>query len=777
MEPMPADHRSRVEALFEAALERPTEARSAFLDEACPDTAIRSEVSALLRAHAQSGGLLDAGAVGIALQALGGPAPGKRIGAYRLVRELGRGGMGIVYLAERDDGHFQRQVAIKFIIPGPTTAELVQRFLAERQILAALDHPCVARLLDGGVTGEGWPYYVMEYVDGEPLDVHARRRGLSLDQRLRLFCEVAHAVHDAHRKLVVHRDLKPSNILVTAEGQVKLLDFGIAKLLEGEAPERGGLAVAPETRTGVRLMTPEYASPEQVRGDPITTAADVYSLGVVVYELLAGRRPFDLGGRSLPQIEWVVCEVEPPPVSSVAPAALRRRLRGDLDRIVAHALRKEPGRRYASAEQFAEDVERFLAGEPVQARADSAGYRARKFVRRHRMPVAMLTLLFVSLAGYGLTLQVKNRRISAALVEAQAGAEKAAELSDFLLALFEPRGSDPSVDSVLIRTLVERAEQRAEVVAASPAAATAALTALGRVYRHLGRYEDAVERLEQALARAREAYGDAHLQVADVQWVLADAYQLVGRRADADRELQAALATLRAQLGGRHPRVAYVLSQLAKNHRDQGRLEEAERTARQALAIRQAALRPDDPDLVSSMLILGSILRRRGDLAAAEPLYRQALERKRRGLTGDHADLAVAMNNLALLLGDMGRFAEAESLLREAVAMHVRVLGEAHPHVTHGRANLGRLLTQAGKVEEAEHLLRDALASRRATLGEEHPYVASDLHDLGVALRAAGRPGEAAAALDSALHLRRRLLGETHPQTAETARALAELGS
>ncbi len=767
---MTVDHRSRIEALFEAALERAPEERSAYLDEVCPDADVRSEVSAMLGAHERTHGLFEAEP---AWRALGGPAPGKRIGAYRLVRELGRGGMGTVYLAERDDGQFQRRVAIKFLSAGPTTAELVERFLAERQILAALDHPRVARLLDGGVTGEGWPYYVMEYVEGEPLDAYARRKGLSPEDRLRLFCEVAHAVHYAHQNLVVHRDLKPSNILVTDDGQVKLLDFGIAKLLDPQALPQG----APLTQTGLRLMTPDYASPEQVRGGVITTATDVYGLGVVLYELLAGRRPFDLAGRSLPQIEWIVCEVPPPALSAAAPAPLRRRLRGDLDRILGLALRKEPERRYPSAEQFAEDIERFLAGEPIQARADSAGYRARKFVGRNRVPVTLVTLLVCSLAGYGITLQVQNRRISAALAEAQVGAEKAAELNDFLLALFEPRGTDPAVDSLVIGTMVGRAEERAEQVVRNPAAATTARTAVGRVFRHLGRYHEAVAQLEQALARAREAYGEGHLQVADVQWVLADAYQMAGRRDEAERELRSALTTMRSQLGGEHPRVAYVLSRLAVSQRERGRLEEAESFARDALRIRRRALRPDDPDVTSSLMILGSILRRADKHLQAEPLYREALERKRRDFVGDHADIAIAMNNLALLLGDMERYTEAEPLLREALAMHGRVLGEGHPNVATGMTNLGQVLTRMGRLEEAETMIRGALERRRKALGEDHPNVGVDLHNLGVVLRASGRSGEARTALGQALDLRRRLLGEAHPQTVETARELAALES
>lgn len=412
----------QVKALFEQALERPPDERAAFLDQACHgDEALRREVRSLLSSHDDAPGFLD--------QPLSLDAPsgddgaahtGQRIGAYRLVREIGHGGMGAVYLAERADGQFHQQVAVKFVRHGVDSATLRRRFRAERQILARLDHPHIARLIDGGVSENGLPYLAMEYVEGTRIDHYCDAHHLSTNKRLRLFLAVCKAVHYAHQNLIVHRDLKPSNILVTEGGTVKLLDFGIAKLLDDNAAATP-LDEAP--RTGMRVMTPEYASPEQIRGEPVTTAFDVYALGIILYELLAGQRPYRLSGLSPGEMERIVCEKAPARPStavtreaqtdamraatpeeisrmrSTQPDKLRRRLAGDLDTLVMMALHKDPSRRYRSVGQLSEDLRRHLDGLPVTARPDSFAYRISKFIRRHWMGVAAAVFIFVSLLG------------------------------------------------------------------------------------------------------------------------------------------------------------------------------------------------------------------------------------------------------------------------------------------------------------------------------------------------------------------------------------------
>jgi len=369
----PTDRFRRIDAVFDAVVDMPTQEQAAFVSQACgDDTALRDEVLELLRAYQSSDSFLDSPAVRIAAPlleaaaALAGPVP-DRIGSFQVVREIGRGGMGRVYLAERVDGQFEQRVALKVIQHG--TPGILRRFVEERRILALLEHPGIARLVDGGIAAGGLPYFAMELVEGEPIDRYCDMNALSLDRRLELFIDVCDAVSYAHQHLIIHRDLKPSNILVSTDGRVKLLDFGIAKLL-------GAQASADATRTEFSVMTPEFAAPEQVRGDSVSTATDVYSLGVLLYRLLAGERPYDVRGKSPADIERIVCGEVPPKPSSKAPASLQRRLVGDLDLIVMTALHKQPDRRYQSPTALAHDLQRFREGRAIRARPDSARYRA-----------------------------------------------------------------------------------------------------------------------------------------------------------------------------------------------------------------------------------------------------------------------------------------------------------------------------------------------------------------------------------------------------------------
>ncbi len=413
----------RIEKVFQAALDSEPSRRDSLLDEACAgDPSLRNEVESLLASH-DRGGFTEAPAFADGLRVLeknqSDALTGRRIGRYQVIREIGRGGMGAVHLAARADEAFRKEVAIKLIKRGLDTGSVIQRFRNERQILASLDHPNITRLLDGGTTEDGLPYFVMEYIQGEPIDKYCEARRLNTTERLKLFQSVCAAVHYAHQNLIIHRDIKPGNVLVTAEGVPRLLDFGIAKLLQ---PGLGSGATT-DTMTAARLMTPEYASPEQVRGETITTASDVYSLGVLLYRLLTGHRPYRLAGRLPDEMERAICEEDPEKPSTVidrreefdaegeitpqsvsetregSPEKLRRRLRGDLDNIALKALRKEPQRRYTSAEQFSEDIRRHLEGLPVKAHADSWNYRAGKFVRRHRAGVVAAVLIVLSLVS------------------------------------------------------------------------------------------------------------------------------------------------------------------------------------------------------------------------------------------------------------------------------------------------------------------------------------------------------------------------------------------
>ena len=391
---MTAARWGEVKAVLAAVLEAPSTEREALLDKLCAsDSAMRASVESLLAVETHADRVLNSQAApGAALRA---PAPlPAQIGPYRVIREIGRGGMGVVYLGERADGEFRKSVAIKLITTGVRDPGLERRFRRERQILATLEHPGIARMLDGGATSEGQPYFVMEYVEGQSLPAWSEQRKCGIEERLKLFLQVCDAVEYAHQRLIVHRDLKPGNILVAGDGICKLLDFGLARMTDAPADEE-------LTQTGMPLMTPAYASPEQVRGEPFAVSSDVYSLGVILYELLAGRRPYELKSSSLVELAQVICERDPLPLSQSADPRWKRRLAGDLENIVAKSLAKEPRLRYASVAELGADLRRHLDGRPLSARPATFRYRFGKWLRRHRVAAPVGALAAVLIVGFG----------------------------------------------------------------------------------------------------------------------------------------------------------------------------------------------------------------------------------------------------------------------------------------------------------------------------------------------------------------------------------------
>ena len=536
--PIDPERGPKIDDLFDRALDQPPDQRAAWLEAHCSDVALRAEVQALLAAHDDSGGILDGNALNVAGPLISASPIRPRIGPYRVLREIGRGGMGVVYLAERDDGQYRRRVAIKLLRTSPDADELHRRFVAERQILASLNHPNIAQLVDGGVTDEHFPYLVMEYVNGVPITTFCDRQRLGIDERLALFRDVCAAVHHAHQNLVIHRDIKPNNILVTDERRVKLLDFGIAKLLNPTL----GPADQPITHTEWRVMTPEYASPEQVRGDSLSTASDVYALGVLLYELLSGRRPHRLTSGSPQELAEVIVQREPAlpsaAVSRSEPARadattadltpesiaadrhlsverLGRRLQGDLDAIVMMALRKETARRYGSADLMWEDVQRHLDGLPVLAHRGTRWYRARKFVSRHRVEAIAAAIVTVALVT-GASAAVRQAAVANRERDrAEQALDQSREVTDFLVRLFRtPAPPGASRDQVTARELLATGTARIEELRAQPIVQAQMLDALGRVNRELGRFDDAERMLRRALQLRRAQYGDDHAEVA-----------------------------------------------------------------------------------------------------------------------------------------------------------------------------------------------------------------------------------------------------------------------
>jgi len=718
-----------IQRVLDGALECAPADRVAYVAQACAgDAELQVAVERLLRASEGGTDFLDSPAAEYAaplarsLDAeVGSVGEGVRVGPFRVLRELGHGGMGTVWLAERDD-EFHQQVALK-LVRGALAFEdhLVRRFREERQILASLEHPGIARLVDGGVTSEGLPWFAMEYVEGVPLDRYARDRELSLEARLDLFLSVCDAVQYAHRNLIVHRDLKPSNILVTTDGQVKLLDFGIAKLLR---PGDGSAATL--TRTALHPVTPEYASPEQLHGEPITVASDVYSLGVTLCELLAERRPHRLAGRQPHEVARVILEQKPDPPSELVSGPLRRRLRGDLDTIVLTAIRTETARRYQTVEQLASDIRRHLQGLPVMARPDTWGYRAGKFVRRHRLGVAAGVVVGLSLLG-GLAGTLWQARVAAH------EATKEREVRRVLVDLF--RGSSPQESrgrDVTARELLERGTRRLDTaLVGHPDVHAELLGVLGVIHRDLGLYP----RADSLLGRA--------------------------------------VTLTRALRGGSAPEVAERLTDWATVLTEEARYDEADSLLRQALAIRRSKRGPDDSTVAKTLRELGSVQRRKANYAQAEALHREALAIDRAHSGAVSLAVAEDLNELGVVLVEAKKFAAADSANREALAIRRKLLDAGHPDVLVSLHNLASVRQAVGDYGEAERLYREVLQERRRLYPQGHPLMADDLHELALTLQGAGRMPEAESLLRETLSMRRSLLGPDHPETIGAVNSLA----
>ena len=823
----------RADALFDAVLDIPTSEQDAYLVAAAgDDPALLEDVRQLLAAHRASGDFLE-NAVrpdGAALlrdswnAASSTPA---RVGPFRVVREIGRGGMGAVYLAERDDAQFEQRVALKVVRGLGADASLVRRFREERQILARLEHRHIARLLDGGVTDDGTPWFAMEFIEGERIDDWCDARFLSVEARLRLFEATCEAVQYAHSQLVVHRDLKPSNIMVTGTGELKLLDFGVAKLLSAENSEATQTALA---------MTPQYAAPEQVRGQPVTTATDIYALGVLLYELLTGKRPYDVSQRTPAEVERIVCGVESARPSTTfdgedgvdrarrratTSERLTRRLRGDLDTIVAKAMKKDPAERYSTVAALAEDVRRHLQHETISARPDSATYKAAKFVRRHRGGVALATAV-----AFGLVIVMLREYRLRNLAEAETRTAHAVE--QYLLTVFGTADpflpNDSSAAGATARELLDRGTARLDTaLATEPQVRSRIRTALGRIYANLGLYDQATRQLELALSEQRTLSGERIAAVAAILDELGLLRDRQGRIDEADSLLSMALERYRGLSGDPDSATAATLEHLSEVRREQNEFPSAEALIREALAIRRA-LHGDSALATSiSQQMLAEVLhdqgndsaaaplyrealatrekvvgrnhplvaktlfnfalteRRLGHIAASESLYRRTLDIQRRTLGPDHPNVASTLNGLAdLLQKAASRSDEAEALLRQALDINRRTLGEHHVEVSTNLGNLAVIVRERGDYAEAERLLRQALAIDEATFGPEHSYVGYDLNELATVLRMKGKPDSATPIIRRVLAMNRKNLGEGHRNTVAVkvslGRALRESG-
>ena len=723
----------QVAELFDTLVETPPADRDRRLAELCAeDAALRAEIEGLLRADADAA-KFDAGVDAARADAArawdegtrSAASAGERIGAWRVLGEIGRGGMGIVFLAERADGQYEQRAALKLVKRGMDSEAILARFLRERQILARLAHPHIARLLDGGVTGSGLPYLVMEYVEGQPLLDYCAAQQLRLRRRVEIFLDICSAVQFAHGQLVVHRDIKPSNVLVDAGGSVKLLDFGIAKLLDADAAD-----ARDATEFGqARPLTPAYAAPEQLRGEPVSVATDVYSLGCILYEMLAGCRPFEANDSQTAEGMRRLIETMPvrPPSQLATGTVPARELRGDPDTIVLKALQREPQRRYATVEAFSADLRSLLAGLPIAARRDRVLYRAGKFVSRHPLGVAFSVLAALALLTSS-ALALWQARAKAR--EAQA----ATEVTRFLAGLFQ--GADPTLArgaTVTAQDLLDQGSERLRANAAiAPDVRARLLQTIAATYTSLGLYD-------RALMPAREA--------------------LDLRRAVAPDQLA----------------VAESLAQLGRIYRLKADYAQAGPLLRESLRIRRALLAGDDARVIESLADLGALLRAQGNFQEADTALREALQGADRRFGSEASETARALDDHAANLDDLGKRKDAELAYRRSLAIRQKLLGDGDAEVAMSKLNLGVHLDESGEYDESAALIGQALATRRKIYGPEHPLVGIAEMGLAGVESSVSRLDEADQHAQHALAIFRRTLSPDHPRISEALNMLALL--
>jgi tetratricopeptide (TPR) repeat protein len=744
-----------IEALFDEAKALAPERRSAWLAQRCAnDAELRAEVEALLALEPRARGFLEEPA---------DPWTGRVIDRWRTVRRIGAGGMGVVYLAERADGAFEQKAALKLLKTGVEHAEILDRFRRERQLLAGLDHENIARLIDGGATADGIPYFVMEYVAGTRIDEWCDARRLPVARRLALFRDVCAAASYAHRNLVVHRDLKPSNILVTdaaaqgperPDGTIKLVDFGIAKLLAPVARQE-------DARTVERRLTPEYASPEVILGGSVTTASDVFSLGVVLYELLTGRRPWRVDETtSQTALEQEICGRTPPPPSAAAitPEAaaargtnereLRAALRGDLDAIVMTALATEPGRRYASANDLSEDLRRHLAHEPIVARKPGAAYLFRKFVRRRRALVAAAAVALLALAAGagGLvagTLKARREALSTARVNQL--------LREMLIQL------DPSSALGFAKSLnkqLDYASQKLDqgLLRDEPEIEVDLRATLGRVYGALGFAGWSRRESAHALELAQRVWpADDGRRIA-LLLALGWSERNCGANDDSAGHLQAA-ADLAARIPGKEGERAHALLELGLTLTELGRLDDADTALREALERTTKSDGAESEAVAGIQTALAVNLLAQGDLEEAEPIARAGLATREKLYPGGHPQLPFSLDALGRVLRALEQYDEAERLFERSLKLRRQLFDPKSPMIAYTLELLAEVKSASGRPREAIPLLEEVLASRRKYYEANSRPVVNALLELGLAHAAAGAPARGRTCLEEALKI------------------------
>ncbi len=722
--------------------------------------------------------------------------PEDKIPNYRLLHKIGEGGMGIVYLAEQEKP-IRRKVAVKIIKHGMDTKQVLARFESERQALAIMDHPNIAKVFDAGFTENNRPYFAMEYVKGISISEHCEKHKLNINERLKLLIQVCEGVQHAHQKAIIHRDLKPSNVLITFQNDQatpKIIDFGVAKATAQPLTEQTMF-----TEIGQIIGTPEYMSPEQAEmtRQDIDTRSDVYSLGVILYKLLSGSLPFDAA--NLRQVGHyamrnIIREKIPPKPSTRVNTLLKEsgksperstqilpglagQLKGDLDWITMKAIEKDRTRRYGSAKDLADDIQRYLNNKPIEARPPSIPYILNKFIHRNRGAVAALLIIIVIIIAAIISLSIQNTRIKEERDRANIEAEKSHQVSEFLVNLFQM--SDPGEalgNTITARELLDQgAADIDDKLMDQPEIQAELMNTMGKVYQSLGLYDLAGSLLEKALAKRRGIFNNDHLDIAATLENLAILEWNQGNYDTAETHFKESLDIRFRLLGEENLEVATGLNNLGVLYATQGELEKSEPFIRESLSLRRKLLDSDHPDLAESINNLANILYNMGNLDAAEVLYRESLELDRKLLGDNHPNLAISLNNLAALLGSKKDFEGAESFYKESLEMRRRLLGEKHPGVATVLNNLGSLNLEMGDLNSAEKYYREALEIRREVLGNEHQYVASTLRGLASVLESMNEYPSAEKMYKESLSIYRKVYSDQHRKSIRVINNLISL--
>ncbi len=776
---MEAERWKKIEELFKAALAQPAEKRADMLQRACSgDPELRAQVASLLEAADSASSFLEGSPVSGAADTTsgdteGGPGPthamfpdeiaGTVIGRYHLLQKIGEGGMGEVWLAEQKEP-VRRRVALKLVKAGMNSREVIARFESERQALALMDHPAIAKVFDAGSTPEGAPYFVMEYVAGVPITNYCDNHRLNTRERLDLFMRVCEGVQHAHQKAIIHRDLKPSNILVIdVDGRAapKIIDFGVAKALTQKLT-----ADTMFTRVGALLGTPQYMSPEQAdsSGEDIDTRTDVYSLGIILYELLAGAPPLDVRRIAFGEFLRRLREEEPPKPSTkirthdaatstelahkrqTEPLALAKEIRGDLDSITLKALEKDRSRRYGSPSDLAADIRRYQRHEPVEARPASAGYRAGKYIRRHRIGVVFAAGVALLLFGFAVAQALQLQRI-------KRERDRADRIASFMTGMFKVSNpSEARGNQVTAREILDKASGNITAgLVSDPLFQAQMMQVMGEVYVNLGLFSRAESLLTQAAQiRTRLLGPDDPVTLQSMHALAVNLYEQ-GRYADTEKLLGQTIEIERRVLGPEHPTTLSSMNTLANAFLADGRYGEAEALHRQVLDIRRRTLGADDPSTMGSLSNLAVCVREQKRYAEAEALDRQAVEIWRRTLGPDHPNTLKAMDNLATDLEKEDRYPEAEQLYRQSLGVERRVLGPDHPQTLRSLNNLANLLMDMGQYAKADEQLLEVRDIQRRTLGPDHPDTALSTYNLACVAAHRGDRAGAMSLLSEAL--------------------------